>query len=130
MTTPWLFMPDLSLLGVADPGVPNRERVVIRPTQTASLYATGIAVGVIDPRSGGASPIFDHTFWFPNVVVRPPSWVFVFTGPGSPSETKNQNGETIRSFFWNRQETIFANLELIPVLFRLGSVVIGRQLRA
>jgi hypothetical protein len=42
---------ELTIVGVADPGIPNQERIIIRQTQTVNLAGFGLYLGVL--RSDG-----------------------------------------------------------------------------
>ncbi len=123
---PYLPLPELYLVGVADPGKANLERIVIRPTQPLNLNGYGLAVGV-SAGSAGASPIFDNCFWFPAIEVQPPSWVLVYTGPGQEGNADWQ-GEAVLNLHWQRQYTVFTFEFLVPVLFRVEGAAVGRLL--
>ncbi len=120
---------ELALVGVADPGVANKERVVLRPTQVVALKQFGITLGMFDPSSGGARPIFDNTFWFPDLLVEAPAWILVYTGRGKSTEGRLPNGDRVVTLFWHRQYTVFDNPIHVPVLFRLDAAIVGRALR-
>ncbi len=118
----------LALIGVADPGQPNSERIVLRPMQTVPLNGFGIAVGVFDPSTGGAKAVFDNVFWFPEITVQVPSWILVYTGKGESQEVILPSGERARTLFWQRSNTVFAHQLVVPVLFQMGGATIGRRL--
>lgn len=122
------LIPELALIGIVDAGKPNEERIAIRPTQLASLQGAGLAVGLFDQETSGARPMFDNVFWFPDVVVCPPAWILVYTGPGMPRETTMDDGTKVFTYFWHRSQTIFGDPRLAVILFRLSGAVVGRQL--
>jgi len=123
---PYLPLPELHLVGVADPGKPNLERIVIRPTQQLNLNGYGLAVGV-SAGAAGASPIFDNCFWFPAIVVQPPSWVLIYTGPGE-QRSSDWQGEAVLNLHWQRKFTVFTLEFLVPVLFRVEGAAVGQLL--
>lgn len=124
MATPNLVIPELHLVGVADPGVPNQERVVLRPTQNLRLHGYGLCIGI--PSTGlGAQPLFDNCFWFPNVEINLPSWILVFTGKGNFGTSKWHTGEDVYSFHWQRPHTVFESRQVVPILFRVDGSVVG-----
>lgn len=117
-------VPELHLVGIADAGVPNQERVVLRPTQRLRLHGYGLTVGV--PAAGpGALPLFDNVFWFPDVEVALPSWILVFTGKGRPMTSVTPSGEQILALHWNRPLTVFDSRRVVPVLFRVDGSAVG-----
>jgi len=127
MSYPASVLPELHFVGVADPGVPNYERIVLRPTQDVELLGYGVALG-IGSLEFGAKPVFDNCFWFPSGVVAPPSWVLIYTGRGTPQILEDR-GETLHTFHWQRPYTLFTRHDLVPILFRLDSALVGRVLR-
>src|ERR1700730_10382869 len=113
-----LFEPifELTIIAVADAGVPNQERVVLRPTESVDLGQFGVTVGIRN--SGNPNlilPLADHFFWFPNLVVETPSWLFLYTGKGSYEKTtRTGTSETAHVFHWEREITLFNYFELVP----------------
>lgn len=119
---------ELALIGVADPGIANSERIVLRPTQTMNLTSFAVALGVFDTETGGAKPIYDNVYWFRDIVVSPPSWILLYTGKGEPQELTLPSGERVITLFWQRDRTMFGHPALVPILFQLGGAVVGRRL--
>jgi hypothetical protein len=116
---------ELALLGVADAGVPNRERIIIRPTESINMAEFFLALGFRQP-SGMIVPIPDLVFWFPKIQLVPPGWFIVYTGPGKPEVSNVPNtGETAYTYHWGRPQTVFIHPDLVPVLFSLGGILIG-----
>lgn len=124
MAYPNLAITEIHLIGVADVGVPNQERVVLRPTQELRLHGYGLTVGITGSAQG-AYPLFDNCFWFPDLEVKPPSWILVFTGKGNVSTSKWHTGEDVLSLHWQRPFTIFDSRQVVPILFRVDGSVIG-----
>ncbi len=122
-----LVISELMLVGVADAGVPNKERVVLRPTQLVSLNHFAISIGVVDAQGARPRPVFDNVFWFPELLVGPPAWVLVYTGRGTPQQSSLPNGDRVYTLFWQRESTLFNSERLVPVLLRLGGVSIGSR---
>jgi len=124
MAYPDILAPDLKIIGVVDGGVPNSERIALRPNRRVALTGFGIAVG-LSAGDAGALPIYDNVFWFPEMIVEPPAWLFVYTGPGTTRQTTFPSGEPALVFHWNRKHTIFAQHDLVPVLFSVGFAEVG-----
>jgi hypothetical protein len=118
---------ELILLGLHFPGEPNRECIVMRPTQSINLAQFGILAGFRMP-NGQAMPLPDNFFWFGEMVVAPPIWIVVLTRAGQFNiTTHNQTGEPIYSFFWGRKVTMFNNPNIVPILFQMSTVLVGGQ---
>ena len=119
---------ELSMIGLADAGVPNQERILIRPMEATALNGFGIALGTNLGGPGGPMVLYDNVFWFPAMVVGPPAWIIVFTGRGNQTEHVLPGGEKAYSFYWQRPLTIFNDLRLAPILFRASTVMVGGRL--
>ncbi len=111
---------------VADAGVPNRERIILRPTREVNLgeYVLTLAVD----RDGLLQPIPDQLLWFGDETVAPPAWVFIYTGPGTRRLTTVEGStDAAVVLHWNRNKTVFIpNGPIKPVLFRLGGMLSPR----
>jgi hypothetical protein len=120
------LLPDLRVVGLFDAGVPNSERIVIRPNRQVSLAGFGLAVGV-SAGDVGALPIYDNVFWFPDMLVEPPAWLFLYTGKGTTRQTTLPAGEPALVFHWQRPYVVFGHAELVPVLFRVGYAEVAKR---
>lgn len=118
--------PDLQVIGIMDPGVPNQERIVCRPRRRTSLAGHCVVLGIDNPE-GGAFPIHDQVFWFPEMIVEPPAWIFLYTGKGVPRQTQMPSGEPALTFHWNRDTTLFNTPRAVAIVFRATGTEIGRQ---
>src|SRR5665213_3607696 len=78
---PMTFPPplELSLFGLYEPGVPGKERIVLRPTESVNLAQFGIMLGW-KLANGNVVPINDNFFWFREMIAVTPSWIIIFTG--------------------------------------------------
>lgn len=116
---------ELSLQGVFDSGVPDRERIVLRPTEDVELTPFAIMLG-IKTDGGSVWPIPDQFFWFGNIRVAPPSWIVVHTRVGEFHTTAHpKTGHPVYWMFWGRKEVAFYDERIVPVVFQIGSVLIG-----
>jgi hypothetical protein len=116
-------VPEISPFGVIEPGIANRERIALRPTEEINLAHFGIMVALRGAGPHGELfPINDVFFWFGEKIVTPPCWILVFTGKGQP-QMLTENGQILHAFFWGRESTLFAipNLVLVPLVFRIGA---------
>ena len=120
---------ELSIVTLADPGVPNRERVVMRPTEAVDLGQFGMAAGVQQETNPYlVVPLTNNFFWFPSYVIEPPSWVFLYTGKGTQEiTTVSGTSEAAYVFHWGGEVTIFNFREVVPVLFRQSGMLIGQN---
>lgn len=119
---------ELSMIGVVDAAVPNRERIVLRPTQTINLAQFGIILGQKGDNEL-VTPLLDHFFWFGEFVVQPPCWLVVYTGPGVFSQTRDPvSNETAYSLHWGKTTTVFDLPSIVPVVVRIGAILSGKQL--
>jgi hypothetical protein len=121
---------ELSLYGVVDAGVPNRERICVRPTDSINLAQFGILAG-IRAANGAITPSPNLFFWFGDLVVTPPAWLIVFTGKGeSPSAPLVENGNNVYVFYWNLKNTIFNIPGMSPIVFKMNTILTGYNVPA
>ena len=120
---------ELTVVGVAEPNIPNRERIVVRPTQLVDLTQFGVLVGYRND-AGGIIPLWDQFYWFGNLTVSPPSWICLYSGPGTANEAVMPgSGERIHNFYWSRNKTIFLSERYVPMIFRIGGLIEGPLLQ-
>jgi hypothetical protein len=55
-------IPELSVYGTIECGVPNRERICLRPSEEVNLAHFGLVLAIRNPVSGEFSPVNDHFF--------------------------------------------------------------------
>jgi hypothetical protein len=108
---------------VEESGVPNKERVIFRPTQSINLVQFAIIVAIRQD-NGSYNALVDNTFIFDDIIVKPPAWVVVFTGVGERKDTFFK-GEPVHIRFWGRSNVMFGVAEVVPVIARIGQVMIG-----
>ena len=113
---------ELTVTGIYDRGVPNRECIGLQVNVEVDLGRFGLMLGrYTDPHS--ALPYFDNLFWFGDGVVKRGDWLFVYTGSGKPRNSKASNGvNDIFCLFWGRPTTLFAETSIAPILFRVDAV--------
>jgi hypothetical protein len=79
-----MFLPpisELSLRGVADRGIPNRERILIYSFSVTDLQNFILGIGyTADDRV--VTPFRQYVYYFDDIVVPAQSWIVVYTGPG------------------------------------------------
>lgn len=114
---------ELRISQIHDRGIPNKECFSIYAHQRVDLGRYGIMLGSYINPTDGAFPFRDNMFWFGNGYIEQGDWIFVFTGEGSPSTIKASNNiNNIYSVYWGRRTTLFANTNVVPVLFRVDAV--------
>jgi hypothetical protein len=117
---------ELLLYPVAERGIPNQERIPILVQETIDLGRYGIMAGYAG-NNGFATPIQDNLFWFGDGVVKAGDWIFIYTGTGSPSavDWAEHPDKKIYTVHWGRSKTMFANSQIVPILFRTDTVAVG-----
>lgn len=117
---------ELGMLGVIEPGAPNRERIALKPYTFLDLGGYAMILGLQGPALNLIQPIKDALFWFGSGNVGPNDWLYLFTGEGNPVATPfGETGGNLYSFFWGHRQTVFHDPRLVPVLIRLGGFVAG-----
>ncbi len=116
---------DVELIGVADPGVPNKERIILRPWVDTNLQSYVVGLGK-DIDGEGFVPIGNRIFFFTQTIPESGSWVIVYTGEGVSTQSElPTTGEKTYTFFWGFKNVIFLNPQIIPILYSIGSMISG-----
>lgn len=110
---------ELSVYGVEEAGVPNRERISLRPTETVNLGRYGVLLA-IQNETGGLTPVPDHFFWFGERVISPPAWVILLTGKGENRVIEGDRGP-LHIFFWGKEQTLFNIPNIAAAVFEIGA---------
>jgi hypothetical protein len=117
----------MSVIGVADAGVPNSERLVMRPMEPLNIAKFGVLVGIrVD--GGNVFPMNAHLFWFGDIEIIPAAWIVLYTKPGTYDLGTHTDGAPVHSFFWNRDQTLFNIPEIVPVVFEMSAIQISGRL--
>jgi hypothetical protein len=121
-----MFLPptsDLSLRGVADRGIPNRERILIYSFSVIDLQNFILGIGyTADDRV--VTPLRQYVYYFDDVVVPAQSWVVVYTGPGQTQVSKlpPPGNEIAFIYHWGLPSVVFQQTEVVPILFRISEM--------
>lgn len=113
---------ELTVSTVLDRGIPNKECIAIMANQTINLGQYGVMLGQYSGLNS-AVPFRDNLFWFGDAVVEAGDWIFIYTGLGSPTKSRSTDDKyDVYSTFWGRNSTMFANSNVVPMLFRIDAV--------
>nr|BAJ06922.1 hypothetical protein [uncultured bacterium] len=113
---------ELQMHPVADRGVPNLERIAIYVKEPTNMGQYGIMVG-LSALGAAAIPYQDNLFWFGDGVMNAGDWILLYTGKGTPrTEDWKPTGGKVYSLHWGRSKTMFANTNIVPILFRVDAV--------
>ena len=112
---------ELTIMAVLHRGIPNDECIAIQANERINLGQYGIMLGAY-AQSKSAIPFIDHLFWFGDGFIEKEDWLFIYTGKGEPRMTTAPEGHNIFTIFWGKPTTIFANTNIVPLLFRVDAV--------
>lgn len=118
---------EIVLYDVEHRGSPNFERIPMYINQTVEASNFGVLLAQVGDTAHSALPILDHFFWFGQGILNAGDWIFLYTGQGSPKADNYEGvpGAKIYSVHWGKMNTIFANSTIVPVLFKIESLMIG-----
>jgi hypothetical protein len=124
-----LESPALEIFGIYDRGVPNSERIVLYANQTVDLVNYFIIIGLRGQLGvDKIIPIPDQFLWLGQNTIQASGWIFIFTGPGKQSITKEINtNEPLLNLYWNKPDVILGHNDLVPALVRADFVQIGNK---
>ena len=110
---------EIEFWGVFDPGVPGKERIVFKPIIPINLSGYFVSIAVKDGL-GGVRPLFDQAFFFQDIEIGPPAWVFIYTGQGTAAVSfEEHTNAPLHALYWGRQNTIFNSDGLTAVIVRM-----------
>jgi hypothetical protein len=115
------------MYGPFDKNVPNAERIVLVPNDVVELARYVIVLGLANPM-GTVSLFYDQLYSFPEQIVTPDTWVYVFTGPGKTKSTSvsiADGKQPALVLHWGRPTTLFTSDIVVPVLLELNGILIG-----
>ena len=113
---------ELTVVTILDRGLPNQECIAIKVNERVDLGQYGIMLGMYS-HSKLAMPFQDNLFWFGDGYVDKGDWIFVNTGDGQPRSSRtNDQMNNVYSVFWAKQSTVFANSNIVPILFKVDAV--------
>ena len=114
---------ELEIVAIADRGIPNRERIILRPNTHLNLqgFILGIGWGFPDAI---ALPIADRVFFFTEQWIDVESWVVVYTGKGETMTSEMDTGETAYSFHWGRSSVMFSNPKITAFVIKMASICV------
>ncbi|HWW89007.1 MAG TPA: hypothetical protein VNZ26_35685 [Vicinamibacterales bacterium] len=116
---------ELRLHGVRNAGVANSEVIVLEAVIAVDIGQYAIVLARRAERTGMAMPLPDAMFWFNTTVIPTGDFMLLWTGAGRPHSALTGDGKaTLHQFFWNRAQTIFHDSNIVPMLWRLGGVVV------
>ena len=125
-----ITLPDISeieLFGVVDRGIAGQERIVMRINSSINIGEYGIILGMSQGSPGVAVPIYDHFFWFGVGTVTPTQWIHLYTGEGIPDKgVGSVSKEDIFNVYWGKEKTIFDLKTTVPILIRIGAVIVEK----
>jgi hypothetical protein len=116
----------LSIAGIFDRGVPNKERIGLTVAVEANLSFYGLLLTSYAPGGQTISAGSISAYWFPPGIVKPGDFVIIYTGAGTNTTEQRQGGGTNYFFHWGLPRTVFEKSEVCAVLFELASWATSR----
>lgn len=125
---------ELRFVEIADPGEPNKERIVLKVADSLALlfkgHQSGLPLGEFAVISGltspeGIQPLPNHFFWFGEVSASANAWVIVMTGRGTYSSQRNPGQPEVHWFYLGSPVTLFSSqLKLGAAVIRMSEILV------
>jgi len=91
---------------IADRGVPDKERLVLRAVNDTTLaYFVVLDTAYATPQSVVSTP--KHAFWFPPKSIKAGDWVILYSRVGTNSSEVQKDGTTAHFFFWGQSQVLW-----------------------
>lgn len=121
-----MFLPstsELSLRGVADRGIPNRERILIYSFSATNLQNFTLGIGsTTDDQL--VTPFSGYVYYFNDILIPALSWIIVYTGSGQAQVSKlpPPHNDIAFIYHWGLPSVIFQQTNVVPILFRISEM--------
>ena len=110
----------IEIIQILDRGVANKERLWLKVLANTNLQYF-IVFDTIYTAESTISNLQRHAYWFNAKEVKAGDYVVLYTGSGSPSEQRKEDGSTTHFLFWGLEKTIWNTKEGCAVLFEINS---------
>jgi hypothetical protein len=121
----------LEIIKVADAGNLQKERVIMRMGESASLINFLLINSNSAGDSGQVRDLNDHVFWFPDKVVSQGDYVRLYTRAGEVStQAAMYQGKpaTFHNLFWRKKNPVWGGTSNAVVIFRVQTWVAQKVL--
>jgi hypothetical protein len=113
---------EIRLLGVADRGVPNKERILAKALAPIQLGSYVLTTGVLSPE-GHINLIPNLLFLFDHFDVQTGSWIVAYTGKGKQEISRLPTSlEPAYVFHWGFDGVLFTRTDIVPALLRIDAL--------
>ena len=119
------YLEELDVVGVADRGVADKERILIRPRwEIENLQAYMVGLGIVDSTNPQlVTPLANYAFYFSQCCPDLNSWIILYTGKGEPQVTElPTTGQRAYTFFWGFDRVLFKQPSIAPVVLRVSGM--------
>jgi hypothetical protein len=111
----------LTLVGIYERGIPNKERVAISVAVEVNLTFYALIISAYTPGRQGVLAGSRLAYWFNPLVVKPGDWVVLYSGTGVNTTEKRTDGGTNHFFHWGLPNTVWDNPESCAILCELNT---------
>lgn len=111
----------LSIAGILDRGVSNKERVALTVAVESNLAYYAVILSSYLP---GRQQIHSErlsVYWFSPAIVKPGDFVILYTGPGRNAPESRPDGGTNHFYHWGLPNTVFNNSESCAILLEIST---------
>lgn len=110
----------LEIINIYDRGIKSKELIWIKVLADTDLVNYIIFdTEYLDPNAISEAP--KNTYWFQSKFVKAGDYVILYTGTGTPSESKNNDGSTNHFLYWGNRSTLWHKKTDCAVLFEINS---------
>ena len=113
---------DLSVRGVADRGIANKERILLYSFSEINLQNFILGIGFTTDDKF-VTPFRQYAYYFDDILVPAQSWIVVYTGAGQTQVSKlPPTNEIAFIYHWGLLSVVFQQAEVVPILFRISEM--------
>ena len=109
---------NLRIVRIADRGVPNQERLHLKASSKTDLCFF-VVFDTVRTAPDKVSVKPKNVHWFSSKVIDVGDSVVLYTGSGTPNETRNPDGSKNHFFYWGLSSTIWNASESCAILLEI-----------
>jgi len=116
----------IEIVKILERAVANKERLWLKVLADTELQYF-IVFDTTYTSNTSISNLQRHAYWFKPKQVKAGDYVVLYTKPGTPSQTTNENGTTTHFLFWGLENTVWNDTGDCAVLFEVNSWQTSKQ---
>jgi len=109
----------VEISSVADPGVGEKERLVIKALAEVDIGKYAVFVSSVSS-SGSPTAGWKTAYWFPDAAIKSGDLIVLYTKSGESSKKDLGSGRTAHFYYWGLDKTLWGTGKKTAVILRIA----------